>query len=282
VAFVGQLELAEPSAEELRADPVVAAAWSRTQATTALRPGEHLSIVRFLVDAVGRLRPSAITTLIQTRIAAALICDDRIAWSVVACPESDYWPARLARSHPRDEAPPIVVDDRPYHLFSVHCGPRGVAAWPDRMDDRLLARQPRVAPARREHFTTWNRDDFEQQVRRTLRSWRRPDLFADSALLRSRMVGDAGSADAVTALRETFTAALDTLGRDPRQAKYHRVLVSTFLQGAPTQEAAAERLSLPFSTYRRHLNRGLDELCGLLWKAENHGLRLLTRAGPLH
>ena len=51
---------------------------------------------------------------------------------------------------------------------------------------------------------------------------------------------------------------------------------------APTQEAAAERLSLPFSTYRRHLNRGLDELCGLLWKAENHGLRLLTRAGPLH
>ena len=44
----------------------------------------------------------------------------------------------------------------------------------------------------------------------------------------------------------------------------------------------AEALDLPFSTYRRHLNRGLDELCGLLWKAENHGLRLLTRAGPLH
>jgi hypothetical protein len=267
VAFVGQLDLVRPSAEELRADPVVAAAWSRTHGSAALRPGERLSLVRFLVDGVAQPRPAELTTLLRTRVATPLICDDRVAWSVVAGPEHEGWPDRIARSHSRDDARPIVVDDRSYQLFSVHRGPSG-------MDDH--------PPARREHFTTWNRTDFEQEVRRTLRSWRRPDQFADSALLRSRMVGDAGYDDVVTALRQTFTAALDTLGSDPRQAKYHRVLVTTFLQGAPTQEAAAERLSLPFSTFRRHLNRGLDELCALLWKAENQGLRLLTAAVPRH
>jgi len=58
------------------------------------------------------------------------------------------------------------------------------------------------------------------------------------------------------------------LGEDPRQRKAHRALVATFLSGAHTQEAAAERLGLPFSTYRRHLIRGLEVLCSLLWRRE--------------
>ena len=37
-----------------------------------------------------------------------------------------------------------------------------------------------------------------------------------------------------------------------------------FLRPAPTQEAAAEVLGLPFSTYRRHLAAALDQLVELL------------------
>lgn len=65
---------------------------------------------------------------------------------------------------------------------------------------------------------------------------------------------------------------------DPPEGKYHRALLVTFISGAATQEAAAERLSLPFSTYRRHLGRGLESLGTLLWKAETHGLSLLDQA----
>jgi hypothetical protein len=42
----------------------------------------------------------------------------------------------------------------------------------------------------------------------------------------------------------------------------------TFMQNTPTQQVAAERLGLPFSTYRRHLTRGLERVCDLLWQRE--------------
>ncbi|MFD4140982.1 hypothetical protein [Streptomyces sp. NPDC058572] len=41
--------------------------------------------------------------------------------------------------------------------------------------------------------------------------------------------------------------------------------------GAPTQEAAARRLGLPYDTYRRRLRQGLDLLCEALWQWELHG-----------
>jgi len=276
VAFTGQLSIGHPSAEELSEDPVVAAAWARSQSAAPLRTGERLNLVRFLVDPQFRLRPSDVTLLMQARVAVQTIREDHIAWSIIVCPESDHWPDRLQRTHPRDAGPPIEVDGHAYTLFSVYCGSQDVIAWSGEVDDELLARQPRSAPAGMDRFVTFNRAEFDQEVRRTLRAWRRPDQFADSALRHSRVVAETGCEDAVTGVRQAVSVALETLGRDPRQVKYHRVLVATFVNGAPTQEAAAERLNLPSSTYRRHLSRGLDELCGLLWKAENHGLRLLT------
>jgi hypothetical protein len=40
------------------------------------------------------------------------------------------------------------------------------------------------------------------------------------------------------------------------------------VRAAPTQEAAAEVLGLPFSTYRRHLAKALDQVTELLWSVE--------------
>ena len=39
----------------------------------------------------------------------------------------------------------------------------------------------------------------------------------------------------------------------------------------PTQEAAAERLGLPFTTYRRHLGAGIERVCEELWHRELYG-----------
>jgi DNA-directed RNA polymerase specialized sigma24 family protein len=52
------------------------------------------------------------------------------------------------------------------------------------------------------------------------------------------------------------------------------VLNRTYLKGAPTQEAAAEVLGLPFSTYRRHLTKAIDQLTELLWAAETGAVHL--------
>ena len=45
----------------------------------------------------------------------------------------------------------------------------------------------------------------------------------------------------------------------------------TYLRPAPTQEAAAELLGLPFSTYRRHLSQGVGRIVAWLWDRELYG-----------
>ena len=47
---------------------------------------------------------------------------------------------------------------------------------------------------------------------------------------------------------------------------------------APKQEAAANRLGLPYSTYRRHLTASVDRLTEWLWKQELEALRVETVA----
>jgi len=48
----------------------------------------------------------------------------------------------------------------------------------------------------------------------------------------------------------------------------------TYVHAAPTQEAAAAVLDLPFSTYRRHLSRAHERLTDLLWAVEIGEVRL--------
>ena len=70
------------------------------------------------------------------------------------------------------------------------------------------------------------------------------------------------------ACRAQLRRAVACIARQPRGVPLARVLDRTFLRPAPTQEAAAEVLGLPFSTYRRHLAAALDDVVELLWCVE--------------
>jgi hypothetical protein len=85
------------------------------------------------------------------------------------------------------------------------------------------------------------------------------------------VVAEAPGATPAERLSDLLVEATDTLAADPRDAKMHRAVATTFFRGVPTQEAAAERLGLPFSTYRRHLTTGLARLTAWLWERELHG-----------
>ncbi len=80
-------------------------------------------------------------------------------------------------------------------------------------------------------------------------------------------------------LRATIQDAVACLGREPKGDLLRAVLERTFVRAAPTQEAAAEVLGLPFSTYRRHLARALEQLTDLLWAMEIGEVRLPARPG---
>jgi len=100
---------------------------------------------------------------------------------------------------------------------------------------------------------------FADAVRAALRDLHRPDRLGASPL-----TGTAVGPD----VREHLVAAIARVGEAPKGEVLGRVLDRTFLRPAPSQEAAAEVLGLPFSTYRRHLGRAVERVVDLLWAVE--------------
>ncbi|MGP3942056.1 hypothetical protein [Streptomyces sp. 6N106] len=102
---------------------------------------------------------------------------------------------------------------------------------------------------------------------------RKPALLKNSPLNRSRLVVGSGRS-----LPEVLAAVADGLLDERSGGKRHRAVTVMYFIWAPTQEMAAERLELPFSTYRRHLVSGVERMIDLLWQQELRGTGLSTKA----
>jgi hypothetical protein len=140
--------------------------------------------------------------------------------------------------------------------------------------ERALARDVEVSrPDRGPTFLVLSHPDFEAAVRQGFKDLRRPDLLAGNPLLRTRLVADHADEQPVgpAALAAVLREAAASLVAHPRDDKLLRALDRTYLRPASTQEAAAEVLGLPFSTYRRHLTQGMARVVATLWDQEVHG-----------
>ena len=109
--------------------------------------------------------------------------------------------------------------------------------------------------------------DFVTALKGGLREFSRPDLLAGNPLLRSRLLSKTGHAGPA-ALRALLTETVDELFASPGDEKFRRVIELTYFRPAPKQEAAADRLSLAFGTYRRHLTTAVGRLARSLWNRE--------------
>jgi hypothetical protein len=113
------------------------------------------------------------------------------------------------------------------------------------------------------------RSDFDSAVKDALRHFTQADLLAENALLHARLLTRSASGVATPqALRALVAETVKTLFAGERDQRLYRVLDLTYFNPAPKQEAAAGRLGLSFSTYRRHLTAGVDRLVEWLWRQE--------------
>ena len=108
-------------------------------------------------------------------------------------------------------------------------------------------------------------DEFSALLKDVLRDFGRPDRLMHSSLLRSRLL-PAGAEPA--RLQRLLTETADALFNSPRDQRLRRVLELGYFHPASKQEAAAERLGLAFSTYRRHLTAAIERLARWLWESE--------------
>jgi TolB-like protein/Tfp pilus assembly protein PilF len=108
--------------------------------------------------------------------------------------------------------------------------------------------------------------EFAGALKDALRDFHRADLLAQNPLLRGGLRSLGGSAGPLE-LKALLSETVSTLFGNGRDEKLRRVIELTYFQTGPKQEAVADRLSLPFGTYRRHLSTARDRLARWLWES---------------
>jgi hypothetical protein len=275
VAF--SLGLLLPTGTRLdREDPVVRAVLEHVERTSPARPGERIHLSRVVAGAREFERdPYAVLAGSVNALTTWLTLP--LAWSFTAPVDEEFW-GPFFDYIALERIAEVESGGRRSTLHGIDWRRLTPDRWMDLMNDRERTGDSGRAPASLLRPAPLDRESFATAVRAALRDLHRDDRLAANPLIASRLTpGPTGGTPA--ALRGAILRAVDVIGRAPRGEEPRRVLDRTFVRPAPTQEAAAEVLGLPFSTYRRHLAAAIEELVELLWAVEI-GATSLPRPRP--
>lgn len=273
VGFAAMLRLDRADATDLARDPAARATVDAIERQRPARPGEHTTMMRFFIDAERNQSPSRTLNLGPVLSIQTLLADPAIGWDVLCWIDSGAMdPLMEFIDYQRLSGGEHRIGSTEHAVFGRDFRRRPLAEWFDLLADRELG-EPVAPPSRDEgDLLALSYDEFAASVGQALKDLHRRDRLAANPLCRSRLVAE-GSADEdpVDRLTAAVRHAATTLGEHPREAPLARALDRTYLRPAPTQEAAAEVLGLPFSTYRRHLTRGVQRAVEVLWQRELGG-----------
>lgn len=274
MGVLASLSLSEPVDEEIAADPAAASAWAYARRYGPLRPGEQMLLHRFWCGRETYQDIAATHNLVAVLSSIQWMTTPKLAWSfqVIGHPEHyrpmfTYLKLRLA-----PEAS-FRVGQRAYGVFVHDWRAEPPLAWLQELGKRELdhdLRWEELEGDQIQPLVVLSQPDFEDAVRQALRDYPRPAQLAGSPLLRSRLVATRGE-PSPQVLRGLLREAAETLKATPKEEKLYRALWITYFEPAANQEAAAERLDLPFSTYRYHLAAGLEKVIAWLWQRELYG-----------
>ncbi|GAB7037713.1 hypothetical protein [Catenuloplanes niger] len=264
VGFLTLLRLGTADERLASTDPVTAAAWAHTDATAPLREEEHIGIARFIVDPVTYQRPSEIMDLVLQRLVGTYLTAARPAWSYTLWSDPSW--DELMRYSQHD----LVTKLPQGALYGHDWRARPLAGWLDGVGaEDLFGSRPEPDGTAPDGYTVLSRSGFDAAVRDALRRRHDPDRGAANPLLGTRLIREYPAPDPATALDRLLTEAVEEIGPEssPHQRLYETLRV-TYFEGLPSQEAAAARLTMPMTTYRRHLNRAVDRVAERLWLRE--------------
>jgi AAA ATPase domain len=255
-------------------DPVMRTVVETVERVCPPRPGEQVSVGRFFSGTIEHQRDAH--AVIAGAVGSTLLWATRpLAWSFIATTDPEFWRpifdylALTTRF-------PAEFEGRAYTVFGIDWRRLPFELWFEVMAERELTGESGPAPANRLRPAPLSRDQFAAALRGALRDLPRLDRLSANELIGSRLAlePDGASADR---LRASICEGVERLREEARARDLYAVLHRTYVQAAPTQEAAAEVLGLPFSTYRRHHAAALERLTDLLWAVEIGEIRLGTK-----
>jgi hypothetical protein len=272
---LGLLDLTAASEEDRAADPGAQAAWDHARRHAPLRSGERVTQTRFVIDRDTYQAPSPTVNAAPIVTLQRYLAMPSLAWDYLTLFEPEPYDDYFALADlPRAAGADFVVGGRRYGLFAHDFRHVPVDALVELWTERALS-QDFVSPTSTQipAVLVLSQHDFTDAVRQALRDLCEPALLAKNPLQRARLVRDRVEGDAAdpAALAALLGEAIDSLRRHPRDDKRWLAVERTYVSPAPSQEVAADRLGLPFSTYRRHLTQGVERIVAWLWEREIHG-----------
>jgi len=268
------LDLTAATEEERDADPGAKAVWNHAHAHAPPRPGEVVTQTRFVVDRDAYQGPSPTLNAVPIVTLQRQLATRNLAWDYLTMHDPDAWDDffALADLHRARDAD-VELAGRRFGVFAHDYRARPVDELIDLWIERSLAQDPTLEAGAEPQEQVLSQAEFTDAVRQALRDLSRPDLLGRNPLLGTRLLREEAGDQAPDAgtLQALVCDAVDTLRQHPRDDKLLRAVERTYLDPAPTQEAAAARLGLPFSTYRRHLTQGVERVVAWLWDREVYG-----------
>jgi hypothetical protein len=241
-------------------DPVVRAILEYVARTAPTRPGERVHIGRFW-SGVREFQRDKYALLAGSVSSIITWCTEPIAWSFIVSVDPEHWGPFFDYLGFRPLVE-VAVAGRPHVAYGMDWRRFPVDVWLDLMNEREHQGGTGPPPDSALRPPPLSRAAFGDAVRSALHNLHRPDRLAACPLVGSGLGADAGE------VRASIVAAVGRLAGGPKGDQLRAVLNRTFVKAAPSQEAAAEVLGLPFSTYRRHLGRAVQQLTEVLWAVE--------------
>lgn len=272
-AFLGfMLQLAAHRAEpaDVECDPALRAMQAAIARGQSIQPDDEILYMRTWMarDSYQAVSPALNLTAVQSLV--QWTTRPRLAWNFLAFADPDFYQPHFESidMHRRPEAD-FEVGGRRYGVFGHDWRAEPLPVWLSRRRATPLAAIPQSTL----QIVALSRSEFEAAVRQALRDFSRLDRLKANPLSRSRLVqdparADAARGDAAEVLRTMLLAAARNLDHNPQDRKLLAALEVTYFDPSATQEQAAERLDLPFNTYRYRLANGVRRIVDTLWGQE--------------
>jgi hypothetical protein len=263
--FLALLELTPAAVLPVAADPAAVAALQFVGGHGRPIAGDVVLYLRWWMHADLYQAVTAAINLTATHVVAECTTRPDVAWNFVAMADPQFWVPHFAGvNFARVPAADFDVGGRRFGVFAHDWRFEPAAAWLSGERTPMPFASPSLHPASQ----ALDRAAFGEAVRRALRDYARPDALARSPLVAARCIRGAAAGDAGEALPRVLREAAEVLKRHPRDLKLYRAVWHTYFEPLATQEQVAERLGLPFSTYRRHLRQAIDRIAEALWQRE--------------
>jgi len=269
LGFMALLDISRTTEEDRAIDPALAPALALIERHDPLRSGDVVLYSRFWMHAQ-RYQDSgtAATNLATMNAFVGALTQRGIAWNFAAQADPElYEPLITGINWARAPQADFVVGERCYGVFAHDWRLEPPAQWiAARVGLRPWQAMPFAAQAEQSVASAprLTREDFDLALHDALRDFTRPHRLATNALLNPAQ--GATSAGAAAELQSLLREAVLALKAHPRDDKLHRALWHTYIEPVASQEKAAERLGLPFSTYRYQLAKGIERVAEMLWQ----------------